>query len=113
MVDALLASFSGMVDAVRLHPPGEEMPLCDHSSPDLRRSSKSRLSETLLRLQNNLNETRRSEASAESQFDAWQERWSDHREQISRRLELIDVQLEALVRSRQVRPQLSLVGRDG
>lgn len=89
------------------------MPLCDNSAPDLRRSTKSRLTDTLLRLQQNLNDMRGSEASAEIQFEAWQERWSDHRDQISRRLELIDVQLEALVQSRQTRPQLSLVGSDG
>jgi uncharacterized protein YukE len=101
-----------MVDVVRLHPPGEDMPQSDHSSSDLRRSIKSRLSDTLTRLQQNVNETRSSETVAEIQFDAWQQRWSEHREQIARRLELIDVQLEALVRSRQTRPQLSVVGHD-
>lgn len=89
------------------------MPLCDHSSSDLRSASKSLLGGTLLRLQQNLNQTHDSQSSSENQFETWQERWSDHREQISRRLELIDVQLEALARSRQARPQLSLVGREG
>lgn len=88
------------------------MPHCDHSSTDLRRSPKSRLTETLRRLQQNLDELRHTDDSAEGQFDAWQERWSNHREQIARRLEMIDLQLEALVRDRDARPQLTLVGEE-
>ncbi|HTI52024.1 MAG TPA: hypothetical protein VL475_13765 [Planctomycetaceae bacterium] len=52
------------------------------------------------------------ESAAETQYAAWQERWSSHREQISRRLELIDLQLETLVQGRLQRPQLSVVGDD-
>ena len=88
------------------------MPRCEHSSTDLRRTSKSRLTETLRRLQQNLDEMHHTDASAEGQFDAWQERWSNHREQIARRLEMIDLQLDALVRNREARPQLTLVGEE-
>lgn len=86
------------------------MPLCDNSSLDLPRPAKSRLSETLLRLQQPLEQSREAEIAAETQYAAWQERWSNHREQISRRLELIDLQLESLANGRQPRPQLSVVG---
>ena len=86
------------------------MPLCDHGSSDLRRAAKSRLSESLLRLQQNREQTRDIEADAEQRFAEWQERWSQHQEQISRRLELIDAQLESLSGDRPSRPQLSLVG---
>jgi len=85
------------------------MPLCEYGATDLRRQHKSRLGESLLRLQQNLGQTRTSERIAEDQFQNWQERWSERREQISRRLELIDRQLEALVQSYQHRPQLSVV----
>jgi hypothetical protein len=86
------------------------MPLCDNSSLDLPRPSKSRLSETLLRLQQPLELARDAQSAAESQYAAWQERWSNHREQISRRLELIDLQLETLAQGRSPRPRLSVVG---
>lgn len=85
------------------------MPLCDNSSSDLRRTSRSRLSETLQRLHQTVDQTRVVATAAESQFETWQQRWSAHREQIARRLELIDMQLEALAREHQPRPQLSLV----
>ena len=86
------------------------MPLCEHGAIERRRKHKSRLGESLLRLQHSLDQTRSSERTADDQFQCWQERWSERREQISRRLELIDRQLEALVQSYQRRPQLSVVG---
>ncbi len=85
------------------------MPLCEHGATELRRPHKSRLGESLLRLQHSLEQTRSSERTAEDQFQNWQERWMERREQISRRLELIDRQLEALVQSYQHRPHLSVV----
>jgi hypothetical protein len=86
------------------------MPLCEHGATDIRRTCKSRLGESLLRLHQNLDQTRASDKVAEDQFHDWQERWADRREQISRRLELIDRQLESLVQRHQRRPQLAVVG---
>ncbi len=86
------------------------MPLCEHGATEFRRPCKSRLGESLLRLHQNVDQTRATEKVAEDQFHEWQERWSDRKEQISRRLELIDRQLESLVQSYQRRPQLSVVG---
>lgn len=85
------------------------MPLCDHDATVIRRAQKSRLGESLLRLHQNLDQTRTVEQAAEDQFREWQERWSDRKEQISRRLEVIDRQLENLVKLHQHRPQLSVV----
>ena len=85
------------------------MPLCEHRATDLRRHTKSKLGESLLRLQQNLNQTRTTAKAAEGEFQQWQERWSDRREQISRRLELIDRQLESLLKDQEPRPQLSVV----
>ncbi len=85
------------------------MPLSEHGATDTRRVPKSRIAESLLRLNQNLDQSRTNEQIAESQFHQWQERWSSRKEQISRRLELIDRQLESLVKMHQLRPQLSLV----
>src|SRR5438067_1091539 len=96
------------------------MPLCEHGATEnIRRHHKSRLGESLLRLNQNLEQTRTTERIAEDQFHDWQERWSDRKEQISRRLELIDRQLENLVQMHQLdnrlqrRPQLSVVTAQG
>ena len=85
------------------------MPLCEHDATEIRRPHRSRLGESLLRLSQNLDQTRTTEQRALDQFHKWQERWSDRREQISRRLELIDRQLESLVQTHERRPQLSVV----
>jgi len=85
------------------------MPLCEHGATDIRRPHRSRLGESLLRLHQNLDQTRTTEQAAEDQLSQWQERWSDRKEQISRRLELIDRQLESLVQMHQRGPQLSVV----
>jgi hypothetical protein len=67
------------------------------------------LGESLQQLQLNIEQTRTTEAVAEQQFHEWRSRWSKRREQISDRLELLDRQLESLVRGQSSRPQLSLV----
>lgn len=89
------------------------MRLCELDATDHRQRSRSRLGESLLRLQLNLEQTRTTEDAAEEQFHEWRARWSERREQISQRLELIDRQLETLVQSQQSRPQLSLVAGHG
>lgn len=86
------------------------MPFCDHDATSFRRCTRSRLGESLLRLQHNLAQSRHIGVLSEDQFQAWQERWSAHREQIASRLELIDLQLEMLVRDNDQQPQLSVVG---
>ncbi|MBI3865620.1 MAG: hypothetical protein HY290_27420 [Planctomycetia bacterium] len=89
------------------------MPLCELDATDQKRRSRSRLGESLLRLQLHLEQARTTEVAAEEQFDSWRARWSERREQISQRLELIDRQLESLVQSQPTRPQLSLVAGHG
>jgi hypothetical protein len=86
------------------------MPACNHRATDGLRRSRSRLGNSLLRLQQNLEESRQTTTLTDEQFQAWQDRWYDRREQIARRLELIDRQLDSLVeRDRAERPQLSVV----
>ena len=85
------------------------MPLCELDATDIRRRQGSRLGASLVRLMQNLDETRLAANVAEDQFHQWQDRWSERRDQISRRLELLDVQLENLVQHEQGRPQLALV----
>ena len=85
------------------------MPLCELDANDIRRRHRSRLGESLVRLMQNLDESRTAEIAADDQLHRWQDKWSERRDQISRRLELLDVQLENLVQNQQGRPQLSLV----
>jgi len=89
------------------------MPLREYGATDIQPLFKSRLGESLLRLHQNVDQSRTAEHTAEHQFHEWQERWSSRKEQISRRLELIDKQLETLVKMHQLRPQLSLVADPG
>ena len=81
----------------------------DHDATSTRRSGRSRLGDSLLRLQQTFSRTRQTDIVAEDRFEEWQERWAHRREQIARRLEIIDRQLEALVRDGTDRPQLSVV----
>ena len=85
------------------------MPLCEHGATDINRPHRSRLGVSLLRLHQNVNESRNAVQVAESRLHDWHQRWSNRKEQISRRLEVIDRQLETLVKMRELRPQLSLV----
>ena len=85
------------------------MPLCELDATDIRRRHRSRLGASLVRLMQNLDETRMAEIAAEDQLHQWQGKWSERRDQISRRLELLDLQLENLVQNEQGRPQLALV----
>lgn len=86
------------------------MPQGEQQILDAKRTSKSRLGESLLRLQRHLTESRRTHDAAEHEFLSWQERWADRRDQIAYRLELIDSQLEQLVQENAPQPQLMLVG---
>ena len=85
------------------------MPLCELDATDIRRRHRSRLGASLVRLEQNLDETRTTEKAAEDQFHQWRDKWSLRRDQISQRLESLDRQLENLVQDQPGRPQLSLV----
>jgi len=85
------------------------MPLCELDATDIRRRHRSRLGASLVRLMQNLEEVREAENAANDQLHEWQDKWSLRRDQISRRLELLDRQLESLVQDQQSRPQLALV----
>lgn len=86
------------------------MRMSENDATELNRGNRSRVGESLRRLQQNLEQTRQVETVADEQFRVWQERWSARREQIAQRLEMIDSQLEQLSRHNPQRPQLSLVG---
>lgn len=85
------------------------MPLCDTGPRDTTSASMSPLRDLLERLRENLEYAREAGGTSEVEFTVWQKRWAARREQIIGRLESIDAQLEALVGSRQDRPQLSVV----
>ena len=85
----------------------------DHDAIDLSRASRSRVGESLRRLQQNIEQTRQTCGKADEQFAAWHDKWSDRRDQITQRLEMIDAQLEQLSRHNRHKPQLSLVGEEG
>lgn len=86
------------------------MPRGEQQILDSKQTSRSRLGESLLRLQRHLTESRRTQNAAENDFLCWQERWAHRRDQIAHRLELIDSQLEQLVQENAPLPQLMLVG---
>jgi len=72
---------------------------------------KSRLGQSLLRLECSLSESRQGEQQAEIVLAQWRERWLEHRDRITRRLELIESQLVELTgESDNNRPKLSVVG---
>ena len=89
------------------------MPHCELDATAIRRRHRSRLGASLVRLEQSLDEARATEKAAADQFHEWRDKWSVRRDQISRRLELIDRQLENLVQNEQGRPQLSLVAAHG
>src|SRR4029077_10986833 len=86
------------------------MPYREKDATEVKRPARSCLGATLLRLQQNLEQTQKVDNQAEVQFRSWQEKWSSRRDQIAQRLALIDSQLEQLVQNNRQRPQLSLVG---
>lgn len=86
------------------------MPQGEQQFLNTKRPSRSRLGESLLRLQRHLVESRQTHDAAEDEFLSWQERWAHRRDQIAHRLELIDSQLEKLVQENAPHPQLTLVG---
>ena len=72
-------------------------------------SMKSCLGESLRRLQSNLNTVRRTRELDEDQFHFWLKGWSKRSNQITTRLEMIDRQLEKIIRHSPATPNLSLI----
>ena len=73
-------------------------------------SVKSRLGRSLVQLHRDLEHNRNEEARVESLFVSWQKKWSHRRDQIARRLAMIETQLEKLARQTEQPPQLAVVG---
>ena len=85
------------------------MPILQSETANI--SIRSRLGETLLRLQRTLERSRQSEQDTERQFHLWRSNWSTKKEQIAKRLALIDAELERLVPERACGgPHLSIIG---
>jgi len=70
----------------------------------------SRLGQSLLRLHRTLEQSRTEQENVESLMKSWQARWSTRRDEIARRLELIESQLQQMGRSAPPAPRLSVVG---
>jgi hypothetical protein len=72
---------------------------------------KSRLGQSLLRLERSLAKSRQSEQRADIVLAQWRERWLEHRDRIAQRLELIESQFEQLTgEGSNNPPKLSVVG---
>jgi septation ring formation regulator EzrA len=68
------------------------------------------LGRSLVRLHRNLERNRNEEARVESLYVSWQEKWSNRRDQIARRLALIETQLDQLAEQTERPPRLAVVG---
>ena len=71
----------------------------------------SRLGQSLLRLQQSMEQTRAEETRVESLFRSWQAKWSDQRDALSERLRSLESQLDRLTAeaARAPAPRLTLV----
>ncbi len=72
------------------------------------RYTPSLFTQSLMRVSNALRRVQKSEVTAVEDFERWQLRWTARRDQIARRLTLIDSQLQELVDCRNQPPQLML-----
>jgi len=89
------------------------MPTDQQEAEALQVSSKSRLGESLLRLHRRLEESRDEESRGENLFRIWQMKWFGRRDQISRRLELVESQLQRVSQQGTTTVRLSVVGAPG
>ncbi len=64
----------------------------------------------MVRLHRDLEHNRNEEARVESLFISWQKKWSNRRDQIARRLTMMEAQLEKLAGQTEQPPQLAVVG---
>jgi len=89
------------------------MPTDQQEAETLQVSSKSRLGESLLRLHRRLEESRDEQSEGENLFRIWQMKWFGRRDQISRRLELVESQLQGVPRRGTTTVRLSVFGAPG
>jgi hypothetical protein len=82
------------------------MPLCDEQTPPRR----TRLESALLRLESRLRSSTRRGKAMESMYSQWQDRCAGRRDDIVRRLEAIDSQLDIWQPADQSTPRLALIG---
>ena len=73
----------------------------------------SRLSRSLLRLNRKIEQARQDEARVEGLFRSWQDMWAGNRQQLSRRLELIEAQLRQLTSEPEPAPRFNVVAFPG
>jgi len=71
---------------------------------------KSRLNKSLIRLQTSFRKTRDEDIREATLMSHWKHRWYQRQHQISRRLELIEAQLERLIQREDPIPSFSVVG---
>jgi hypothetical protein len=69
----------------------------------------SHLGRSLLRLHRRMEQTREEEARVETLFQHWEESWSSHRDELTRRLEMLEHQLAHLGEPAVPAPRLSVV----
>ncbi len=87
------------------------MPSIEKTGQEQLDSVKSRLGRSLLRLHRSLEENREQQDRVDSVFTLWQSKWTSHREQITRRLALIEAQLAKMgTPAEQQPPQLAIIG---
>lgn len=72
-------------------------------------SSRSHLGKTLLQLHQSLEEARENDIRQEEQFEEWQKTWKKRRDQISRKLKTLQLQLDALTQEANPPVQLAVV----
>jgi len=71
---------------------------------------RSRLGDSLVRLHHERDKTKQQERQSDDLFQQWQSQWSSRREQIARRLEMIEGHLRTLNTSDSASPQLAVIG---
>jgi hypothetical protein len=82
------------------------MTLCDEQTP----RSRTRLESALIRLESRLRSSARRGKAMESMYSQWQNRCANHRDDIVRRLEAIDTQLDVWQPAGEAPPRLAVVG---
>ena len=73
-------------------------------------SVRSRLGDSLIRLHNEVQQTKEQEQQTDDLFEQWQNQWKRRRQQIAERLELIERQLQPLDPTGEEPPRLAVVG---
>lgn len=81
-------------------------------SPATPRVPRSKLGATLLQLHRCLEGSHYREQAAVKTFEAWQARWSEHREIIARRLAFLDDEICRLTEEQDLAPHLLIVAAD-